>query len=217
MSARRRSRPSRIWDLTERKAVVAVAERLTRVRVKRFRRHCIARCISRIWNVRVAPRRNRSTSWARSRVGDTHHAADRLACTWPSTHRRHQRSYAQSSLNMAFLSAQRSTIRSSRSPCGLSCTTLNLMDPVTVTTLELRDADLKADWEGGQAEYLAGTAPMPATQLRALAAHESGLCAGIKYPSARTDLGVNLVVFPDRLDAGRGDRLEVVDGSWPSG
>lgn len=90
---------------------------------------------------------------------------------------------------------------------------LNLMDPVTVTTLELRDADLKADWEGGQAEYLAGTAPMPATQLLALAAHESGLCAGIKYPSARTDFGVNLVVFPDRLDAGRGDRLEVVDSA----
>ena len=90
---------------------------------------------------------------------------------------------------------------------------LNLMDPVTVTTLELRDTDLKADWEGGQAEYLAGTAPMPATQLLALAAHESGLCAGIKYPSARTDFGVNLVVFPDRLDAGRGDRLEVVDSA----
>jgi hypothetical protein len=54
---------------------------------------------------------------------------------------------------------------------------------------------------------------MPATQLLALTAHLCGLFAGIKYPSARTDFGVNLVVFPDRLDAARGDRLEVVDSA----
>jgi hypothetical protein len=51
---------------------------------------------------------------------------------------------------------------------------------------------------------------MPATQALALTAHASGLFAGIKYPSARTDFGTNLVVFPDRLEKDRGDSLEVV-------
>jgi len=35
-------------------------------------------------------------------------------------------------------------------------------------------------------------------------AHTSGLFAGIKYPSARTRFGINLVVFPDRLEKSRG-------------
>ncbi|HEX6040324.1 RES family NAD+ phosphorylase [Longimicrobium sp.] len=88
---------------------------------------------------------------------------------------------------------------------------LDLTDAATRAALELTRADLRADWERGQDAYLAGRGPMPATQLLALTAHLSGLFAGIKYPSARTDFGVNLVVFPDRLDADRGDHLEVVD------
>ena len=76
--------------------------------------------------------------------------------------------------------------------------------------LELTPSDLKADWEAEQDDYLAGRGPMPATQVLALTAHTSGLFAGIKYPSARTDFGVNLVVFPDRLEKARGDSLEVV-------
>lgn len=51
---------------------------------------------------------------------------------------------------------------------------------------------------------------MPATQILALTTHASGLFAGIKYPSARTDFGVNIVVFPDRLDPALGDSLEVI-------
>lgn len=90
---------------------------------------------------------------------------------------------------------------------------LDLTDADTRAALELTRADLRADWERGQDEYLAGRGPMPATQLLALTAHLSGLFAGIKYPSARTDFGVNLVVFPDRLDAARGDLLEVVDSA----
>lgn len=88
---------------------------------------------------------------------------------------------------------------------------LDLTDADTLATLELTPADLRCDWEREQDEYLAGRGPMPATQILALTAHASGLFAGIKYPSARTGFGVNLVVFPDRLLTARGDVLEVVD------
>jgi hypothetical protein len=40
----------------------------------------------------------------------------------------------------------------------------------------------------------------------------SGLFAGIKYPSARTRFGINLVVFPDRLEKSR-DHLVVIDST----
>jgi hypothetical protein len=87
---------------------------------------------------------------------------------------------------------------------------LDLTDASTLGALDLTPADLRADWEAEQDEYLAGRGPMPSTQILALTAHASGLFAGIKYPSARTDFGVNLVVFPDRLEKTRGDFLEVV-------
>jgi RES domain-containing protein len=90
---------------------------------------------------------------------------------------------------------------------------IDLTDAPTRSALGLKLADLRSDWEREQDEYLAGRGPMPATQILALTAHLSGLFAGIKYPSARTRFGVNLVVFPDRLDRARGDRLEVVDST----
>jgi RES domain-containing protein len=90
---------------------------------------------------------------------------------------------------------------------------IDLTDASTRRALGLKQADLRADWEREQDEYLAGRGSMPATQILALTAHLSGLFAGIKYPSARTQFGVNLVVFPDRLDRARGDRLEVVDST----
>lgn len=86
---------------------------------------------------------------------------------------------------------------------------LDLTDAATLRALDLTPTDLRADWEAEQDEYLAGRGPMPATQVLALTAHTSGLFAGIKYPSARTDFGANLVVFPDRLDPAR-DSLEVI-------
>jgi|GEM_PF-3388134 RES domain-containing protein len=79
--------------------------------------------------------------------------------------------------------------------------------------LDLHPADLAADWQSGQEVYLRGEGPMPATQLLALAAHETAIFAGITYPSARTDFGTNLVIFPDRLNGPEGDRLEVIDPS----
>ena len=160
--------------------------------VKRFRRHCIARCISpSIWNVRGATPEPLYFlgSLAGRRYTPRGGPAGLYLAFDPATPPAELRAvvfehgFPVSSLehDPIVTIAVRSVVHH----------VLNLMDPGTVTTLELRDADLKADWEGGQAEYLAGTAPMPATQLLALAAHESGLCAGIKYPSARTDFGVN--------------------------
>lgn len=90
---------------------------------------------------------------------------------------------------------------------------LDLTDASTCTTLDLSDDDLGLDWEQAQEEYLARRAPMPATQMLALAAHSTELFAGIKYPSVRTDFGINLVVFPDRLRAEHGDALEVIDST----
>lgn len=88
---------------------------------------------------------------------------------------------------------------------------LDLTDDDTCRTLDLTDLELRADWEQGQDGYLRDLGPMPATQLLALAAHTSGLVTAIKYKSARTDFGTNLVVFPDRLSADAGDLLEVID------
>jgi hypothetical protein len=90
---------------------------------------------------------------------------------------------------------------------------LDLGDGPTRRAVGLSRAEVRADWEPGQEEYLAGRGPMPATQLLALATHLSGLFAGIRYPSARTRFGENLVVFPDRLERARGDVLEVVDST----
>jgi RES domain-containing protein len=87
---------------------------------------------------------------------------------------------------------------------------LDLTDASILDALDLTPPDLRSDWEAEQDEYLAGRGPMPATQILALTAHASGLFAGIKYPSARTDFGVNMVVFPDRLDSALGDSLEVI-------
>ena len=88
---------------------------------------------------------------------------------------------------------------------------LDLTKPSVQRALGLTKAMLLSDWETEMKAYLAGHGPMPPTQLLALAAHLTGLFAGIKYPSARTSFGKNLVVFPDRLDAALGDELSVID------
>jgi hypothetical protein len=88
---------------------------------------------------------------------------------------------------------------------------LDLTDGDTGIALHPSDAELHADWEHELDEYPKARGTMPATQLLALAAHSSGLVSAIEYPSARTGFGVDLVVFPDRLDAAAGDFLQVID------
>lgn len=90
---------------------------------------------------------------------------------------------------------------------------LDLTDSAVTRSLKLTKKLLRAHWEVEMDNALAGRGPMPATQLLADAAYVTGLITGIKYPSARTRFGKNLVVFPDRLNATRGDDLLVVDST----
>lgn len=90
---------------------------------------------------------------------------------------------------------------------------LDLTSTTTRRALTVTAKQLKLDWEDGQKQYLAGSGPMPPTQLIAFAAHVTGLVCGIKYRSVRASFGVNLVVFPDRLDAALGDAIVVTDSS----
>jgi hypothetical protein len=90
---------------------------------------------------------------------------------------------------------------------------LDLTDAAVRRRLDLTPRELAADWLTQQGRFLAGDSPMPATQLLALAAHTSRLVTAIRYPSTRSRIGRNLVVFPDRLDRAAGDLLEVVDST----
>ena len=92
---------------------------------------------------------------------------------------------------------------------------LDLTVESNLAALALQPADLVCDWEFEQEQYLDGRGSMPKTQMLALAAHGTGLFAGLKFPSARTSFGRNLVVFPDRLNAAV-DWLQVLDstGRW---
>lgn len=79
------------------------------------------------------------------------------------------------------------------------------------SALDLTIDDLRADWEAEQqVAMLAGARP-PITQLLAWAAHATGVISAIRYPSVRLPFGVNVVTFPDRLDAGRGEYVRTVD------
>jgi hypothetical protein len=78
--------------------------------------------------------------------------------------------------------------------------------------LGLSLAQLRSDWESLQAHFLSGAGAMPPTQLLALAAHELKIVQGIKYRSVRDrKRGVNVVIFPDRLDRTGGDHISVYD------
>jgi hypothetical protein len=90
---------------------------------------------------------------------------------------------------------------------------LDLTNPWIRQELGVTEEMLLAEWESVMDAYLRGDGPMPRTQLLAQVAHLTELFAGIRYPSARTEFGQNLVLFPDRLEAASGDHLEVVDST----
>jgi hypothetical protein len=78
--------------------------------------------------------------------------------------------------------------------------------------LGLSPARLGCDWEALQASFLGKAGAMPPTQLLALAAHDLKLIRGIKYRSVRDrKRGVNVVIFPDRLDRTLGEHITVHD------
>lgn len=88
---------------------------------------------------------------------------------------------------------------------------LDLAEPRTCEALDLSREDVTAEWEDEHMAYEKGLGPMPRTQVLAIIAHDTAVVGGIRYPSARTDFGVNLLIFPDRLDKSLGDIVEVVD------
>jgi len=90
---------------------------------------------------------------------------------------------------------------------------LDLTDAGTRRALGVSLDDLRCDWGAGQAAYATGTAPMPVTQLIGLAAYESGAFGGIKYRAVRSRVGLNVMLYPDRLDAAGGHFIEVHDVS----
>ena len=94
---------------------------------------------------------------------------------------------------------------------------LDVTSATTAAMLALTAADLHTDWEAEQTAAITVGARPPITQLLALAAHATGIITAIRYPSARRVGGVNLVVFPDRLDADLGETVRTADvgGLYP--
>ena len=89
---------------------------------------------------------------------------------------------------------------------------LDLTNPDVPRALGLTPTRIGCDWEKLQAQFLLNAGAMPPTQLLALAAHDFKLVQGIKYRSLRDrKRGVNVVVFPDRLDGAGGDHITVYD------
>jgi len=89
---------------------------------------------------------------------------------------------------------------------------LDLTNADVQRALGLTPTGLGCDWEKLQANFLLGAGAMPPTQLLALVAHDLTLIRGIKYRSVRDrKRGINVVVFPDRLDRAGGDHITVFD------
>lgn len=89
---------------------------------------------------------------------------------------------------------------------------LDLTDPQIQAELGTSFSELTGQWRVPQARYLRGESPLPPTQLLGQAAYGTGSILGMKYDSAKNSgEGFNLVVFSDRLKAGRSSFLEVFD------
>ncbi len=90
---------------------------------------------------------------------------------------------------------------------------LDLTDRHIRRALGVTKLGITGEWRPEMDQYLAGLAAMPLTQQVGQAAHATRRVRGIRFPSARWKGGVCLVVFPDRLVAAEGDRVEAVDGT----
>lgn len=85
---------------------------------------------------------------------------------------------------------------------GVVSRVLDLCEVSTLTALGTNAQEITGTWV---------KLSRPPTQTLAQAAYDSGLVAGIQYPSAKHAGGVNLVVFPDRLVSAPTDYLEAYD------
>jgi hypothetical protein len=96
---------------------------------------------------------------------------------------------------------------------GIVADVLELTDSLVQGALGTNDSELRGPWLRAQARFGAGMGPMPPTQRLGLASWNSGLVTGLRYPSARADGGVNLVVFTDRLNLNAANGMKVHDPS----
>jgi hypothetical protein len=75
-------------------------------------------------------------------------------------------------------------------------------DPVVQTALGTNQQEVTGNWAQAQAKYLAGTGPMPPTQVLGQAAFDAGGIAGLIYESTKSATnGKGILVFTDRLAA----------------
>ena len=95
---------------------------------------------------------------------------------------------------------------------GVVTDILDLSEPTVWPSLNTSLQELTGDWAYGQDQFLLGRGPLPPTQVLGQAAYNSGVIAGLKYPSAKNvGKGEGLVVFSDRLVPGGPSQLEVYD------
>ncbi len=85
---------------------------------------------------------------------------------------------------------------------GILNSLLDLTAPSTLAALATSEQEMTGTWV---------KAHNPPTQLLAQAAYDSGRIAGIKYRSAKSIDGLNLVVFSDKISVSAGSFLEVYD------
>jgi RES domain-containing protein len=88
---------------------------------------------------------------------------------------------------------------------------LDLTRAGTRRALRVTRSAICSEWRPEMERWLQGNAAMPVTQQIGCAAHATRRVRGILFPSARWTGGSCLVVFPDRLVAAEGDRVEAVD------
>ena len=86
---------------------------------------------------------------------------------------------------------------------GVLTEILDLTDIPTQAALGTTYQELTGLWAIQQADYLAGKAPMPPTQMLGEEAFNVGGIAGMRYPSSKNPQGVGIVVFTARLTSGQ--------------
>lgn len=85
---------------------------------------------------------------------------------------------------------------------------LDLTDPSIQKAIGTTHQQLTGSWVVQQAHFLAGTAPMPPTQVLGQEAFRTGRIIGLRYPSSKNPTGIGIVVFTARLRKAA-HRLEV--------
>jgi len=86
---------------------------------------------------------------------------------------------------------------------GVLTDIVDLTDAGTQAALGTTRQELTGIWLLQQSSYLAGTGPMPPTQLLAAEAFASRAVVGLRYPSSKNASGIGLAVFTSRLVSGR--------------